>query len=249
MRGSKYDEKTRLQAVALSLSGAAAPAIAQALDVPQRTVRDWLSNGLSNRNFTEMQQNVTKIASCARAGASWGLEGTEDMKTVKETGKETIGDEESEAASVFRDAVDSITWNVWSAENPDRAARLLQGLPYYSEEEKQEAMDYRSSVHAAIDAVLKRSERYDRIIETHERFAEDSRTRQQKGKKQARPVCGAKTRAGGTCQARAVPGKRRCRLHGGASTGPKTKEGRERIAEANRKRVSATDGKVTTKEA
>ncbi|WP_318527335.1 HGGxSTG domain-containing protein [Ruegeria aquimaris] len=41
--------------------------------------------------------------------------------------------------------------------------------------------------------------------------------------KSQRPVCGAKTRAGGQCQARAVPGKRRCRLHGGLSTGPKGK--------------------------
>jgi hypothetical protein len=28
--------------------------------------------------------------------------------------------------------------------------------------------------------------------------------------------CGAKTRAGGTCRAPAVRGKRRCRMHGGA---------------------------------
>ncbi len=39
--------------------------------------------------------------------------------------------------------------------------------------------------------------------------------------KNLRPKCGAKTRAGGKCQARIVPGKRRCRLHGGLSTGPK----------------------------
>lgn len=39
--------------------------------------------------------------------------------------------------------------------------------------------------------------------------------------KHARPTCGAKTRAGGQCKARVVPGKRRCRLHGGLSTGPK----------------------------
>jgi hypothetical protein len=33
-----------------------------------------------------------------------------------------------------------------------------------------------------------------------------------------------------------VVGKARCRLHGGLSTGPKTPEGRERIAAAQRKR-------------
>lgn len=34
--------------------------------------------------------------------------------------------------------------------------------------------------------------------------------------------CAAKTRAGQPCKASAVPGKRVCRVHGGASTGPKT---------------------------
>ena len=52
-----------------------------------------------------------------------------------------------------------------------------------------------------------------------------------------RPRCGAKTRAGTPCQARVVPGKRRCRMHGGLSTGPKTEEGRERIREAQRQRA------------
>jgi hypothetical protein len=33
---------------------------------------------------------------------------------------------------------------------------------------------------------------------------------------QASPRCGAKTRAGGSCRAPAVRGRRRCRMHGGA---------------------------------
>jgi hypothetical protein len=33
------------------------------------------------------------------------------------------------------------------------------------------------------------------------------------------PRCGAKTRAGGTCQCPAIRGRQRCRLHGGRSTG------------------------------
>src|SRR6476469_7372667 len=49
-------------------------------------------------------------------------------------------------------------------------------------------------------------------------------------------LCGAKTRAGGCCQVRAEPGKARCRFHGGKSTGPKTRAGRARIAEAQRLR-------------
>lgn len=35
------------------------------------------------------------------------------------------------------------------------------------------------------------------------------------------PKCGATTRKGGKCQREALPGKRRCALHGGKSTGPK----------------------------
>jgi len=64
------------------------------------------------------------------------------------------------------------------------------------------------------------------------------------------PRCGAKTRRGTPCQ---CPSMRngRCRLHGGLSTGPKTKDGIERIrravtklgrysqaAKAERKRIS-----------
>ena len=55
----------------------------------------------------------------------------------------------------------------------------------------------------------------------------------------ARPLCGAKTRAGGSCQCKVIPGKRRCKFHGGMSTGAKTAEGRARIAAAQRKRWQA----------
>lgn len=44
-----------------------------------------------------------------------------------------------------------------------------------------------------------------------------------------RPLCGAKTREGGKCAQRAIPGKRRCRYHGGLSTGPKTEAGKARV--------------------
>ena len=58
-------------------------------------------------------------------------------------------------------------------------------------------------------------------------------------KRKFRPRCCAKTRAGVPCITRVVPGKRRCRFHGGMSTGPKTKAGRSRIAEAQRRRWKA----------
>ena len=47
--------------------------------------------------------------------------------------------------------------------------------------------------------------------------------------------CGAKTRSGSPCAKFPIAGKRRCRNHGGLSTGPRTKEGRARIAAANTK--------------
>lgn len=53
--------------------------------------------------------------------------------------------------------------------------------------------------------------------------------------KPLRMQCGAKTRAGASCQAPAMPNGR-CKLHGGRSTGPLSDVGRERIAAAQRRR-------------
>ena len=47
--------------------------------------------------------------------------------------------------------------------------------------------------------------------------------------------CGAKTRSGVACAKFPMDGKRRCRLHGGLSTGPKTPAGRAAIPAANTK--------------
>ena len=49
-----------------------------------------------------------------------------------------------------------------------------------------------------------------------------------------KPPLFARTSMRQNCQRRVIMGKRRCRNHGGMSTGPKTPEGRARIAEANR---------------
>jgi hypothetical protein len=49
--------------------------------------------------------------------------------------------------------------------------------------------------------------------------------------------CGAKCRDGHPCRRQKLPGKKRCKLHGGASTGPKTAEGRKRIGDAQRRRA------------
>ena len=47
--------------------------------------------------------------------------------------------------------------------------------------------------------------------------------------------CGARTRIGGICPKPAYKDSGRCCNHGGASTGPKTKEGRQRVSEAHLK--------------
>ena len=53
---------------------------------------------------------------------------------------------------------------------------------------------------------------------------------------QRAPRCGARTRSGNTCQAPAVRGKRRCRMHGGKSTGRPPIHGRYTQAAIAQKR-------------
>lgn len=60
----------------------------------------------------------------------------------------------------------------------------------------------------------------------------ESATTAQNARARGKPRCGAKTRAGGECQAPTVNGKSRCRRHGGASTGARSTEGKARIAKA-----------------
>jgi hypothetical protein len=47
--------------------------------------------------------------------------------------------------------------------------------------------------------------------------------------------CLAKTRQGTPCQNPVVTGRNRCRMHGGKSTGPRTAEGKARVAAAQTK--------------
>ena len=56
--------------------------------------------------------------------------------------------------------------------------------------------------------------------------------------------CGAKTRKGTACQRAANKRNGRCRVHGGASTGPRTKEGRARISDANLRHGRYTKDKL-----
>jgi hypothetical protein len=56
--------------------------------------------------------------------------------------------------------------------------------------------------------------------------------------------CFAKTRRGSKCQRPANKRNGRCRLHGGASTGAKTLEGRERISQTNMRHGKYTKDKL-----
>ena len=56
--------------------------------------------------------------------------------------------------------------------------------------------------------------------------------------------CGAKTRRGTECQRPANKRNGRCRLHGGRSTGPKSAEGRAKIAAANLRHGEFTQAKI-----
>jgi hypothetical protein len=73
----------------------------------------------------------------------------------------------------------------------------------------------------------------DRARETQER----ARCREKRNQ-----PCGAKTRAGHACRRKGSGRGGRCPNHGGRSTGPRTEEGRARIAEAQRRRWAARKG-------
>src|ERR1700694_4586258 len=51
--------------------------------------------------------------------------------------------------------------------------------------------------------------------------------------------CAAQTRAGHPCRCKGIGRGGRCKFHGGASTGPRSQDGRARIAAAQRKRWAA----------
>lgn len=65
------------------------------------------------------------------------------------------------------------------------------------------------------------------------------------------PRCGARTRNGGACRAPAMQNPKtgrytRCRMHGGASTGPRTREGLDRCRKARWKHGRRSAGAIAT---
>jgi len=60
-----------------------------------------------------------------------------------------------------------------------------------------------------------------------------------------RVICGARRRRDGQpCEALSVPGKKRCKWHGGCSTGPRTPEGKARVTANLRKWADASNAGV-----
>lgn len=56
-----------------------------------------------------------------------------------------------------------------------------------------------------------------------------------KAKRLIRPICGARKKTGELCLGHPVPGRRRCKFHGGLAFGPTTAEGRQRITDGLRR--------------
>lgn len=96
--------------------------------------------------------------------------------------------------------------------------------------------DYRTTMRARGDGVLAFADEVQVALDRHNtrvaaRVAYYNATR--------RVICAAKTRKGQPCRLKSEPGRTRCKFHGGKSTGPKTAEGKARIAEAQRQRWAA----------
>lgn len=74
------------------------------------------------------------------------------------------------------------------------------------------------------------------VTSTRERVRENDsgnpeRSARTRVKHAGRVPCGARRRRDGQpCEALSVPGKRRCKWHGGCSTGPRTAEGKAKVA-------------------
>lgn len=94
--------------------------------------------------------------------------------------------------------------------------------------------NYVSSYAPARDGVLGHPMAWLRQEEA--RLLAEARARTAAQPARRRVPCGALTRKGTPCRAMSEPGRRRCRFHGGRSTGPRTPEGKARIAEAQQRR-------------
>lgn len=99
-------------------------------------------------------------------------------------------------------------------------ARALRWRPRHPKPEPVELLDIWADVTEAMERILKRKYGLTRP----------------KPKAPAPQTCDAKTRQGHPCRNKPMPGKRRCKFHGGMSTGPRTAEGREKLSRLMRER-------------
>lgn len=90
-----------------------------------------------------------------------------------------------------------------------------------------------TTTHPRGDGVLSLSERMEALAAAQLAAFKD-REAQRAARRRVR--CGARTRKGTPCRNKSEPGKRRCKFHGGLSTGARTPEGIDRIREAQRRR-------------
>jgi len=91
--------------------------------------------------------------------------------------------------------------------------------------------NYYTSTHARGDGVLD-----DALQAALDRECARQLDKAEASAAQYRQPCQAMTRKGQPCRMKSEAGRRRCQFHGGLSTGPKTPEGKDRIAEAQRRR-------------
>ncbi|TKR34135.1 hypothetical protein FCE95_07680 [Luteimonas gilva] len=61
-------------------------------------------------------------------------------------------------------------------------------------------------------------------------WGQETKRRGRKKRAKERVICGAKMGFGVLCRLKSEPGKKRCRYHGGRSTGPRTEAGKARSA-------------------
>jgi hypothetical protein len=64
------------------------------------------------------------------------------------------------------------------------------------------------------------------------------------GRRRKRCGARARSRGGAPCQCKVVPGRTRCKFHGGMSTGPKTPEGKARSIEGTKRYFAERRAKV-----
>ena len=98
------------------------------------------------------------------------------------------------------------TWLNENTRGTKACARVLGWRPRHP---KPEPVDLRAGVDEVMERILKRKYGLTRLKTVVQPAPHPTQ-------------CGAKTREGHPCRNKPVPGKHRCKFHGGMSTGPRT---------------------------